>query len=117
MSAPSYLVHTSAEKDGRRAAGRAAMVRRLPERTHGQIRRSNQLRPLPAGKTDLLDYLSEAPAVPREQASLFLYRPPTTETVLVTGRLDWRPTGSESHPHRVQQRSDIAPNAAVPLAL
>lgn len=41
-----------------------------------------------AGKTDLLDYLAENYSVPREPATIFVLRPPTSQTVLVIDGLD-----------------------------
>ena len=41
-----------------------------------------------AGKTDLLDYLGETHAAPRELASLFVHRPPANQAVLVIDALD-----------------------------
>jgi hypothetical protein len=41
-----------------------------------------------AGKTDLLDYLSESHSVPRELASMFVYRPVSHQAALVIDALD-----------------------------
>jgi hypothetical protein len=41
-----------------------------------------------AGKSDLLDYFAQSHAVPREAASLFVHRPPSSQSVLIVDALD-----------------------------